>query len=102
MPRSDFGKERFMSELNDLHRIKEIVSGPTEDGVDELMRLFTDDTTPISVKLEASDAVMHIAFGPPSPKANEELAVWLEAAGLDMDEMRKEIAKALVDLRSKH
>jgi hypothetical protein len=90
------------SELDDLHRIQEIVSRPTEDGVDELIRLFTEDTTPISVKLEASDAIMHIAFGPPSPKANEELAVWLEAAGVDMNKLRKEIAEAVAELRSKH
>jgi hypothetical protein len=91
-----------MSELDDLHRIQEIAFRPTEDGVDELIRLFKDDATPISVKFEASDAMMHIAFGPPSPKANEELAVWLEAAGVDMNKLRKEIAEAVAELRSKH
>jgi hypothetical protein len=91
-----------MSDPDDLHRIQEIVSRPTEDGVDELIRLFTDDTTPISVKLEASHAIMDIAFGPPSPKANEELAVWLEAAGVDMDKLRRETAQALAELRSKN
>jgi hypothetical protein len=49
--------------------------------------------------MEASVAIMHIAFGPPSPEANEELAVWLEAAGVDVDKMRKEVAETLATLR---
>jgi hypothetical protein len=89
----------FMSDPSDLSRIQEILSSPTEEGVEELIRLFRDDTTPISVRMEASVAIMHIAFGPPSPEANEELAVWLEAAGVDVDKMRKEVAETLATLR---
>jgi hypothetical protein len=46
--------------------------------------------------------VLRIAFGPPSAEANEELAVRLEAAGVDIDELRKELAETLAELRSKN
>jgi hypothetical protein len=67
-----------------------------------LIRLFKDDTTSTSVKIEAGEAILHICFGPPSAEANEELAVWLEAAGVDIGKMRKEAAKSLAELRSKN
>jgi hypothetical protein len=91
-----------MSEQNQLLQIQGIVSNPTEKGVDELIRLFQDDTTPTPVKIDAGDAILHIAFGPPSPEANEGLAVWLEAAGVDIDKMRKEITRAVAALRSRN
>ena len=70
--------------------------------MDELIRLFRDDTTPTSVRIHAGDAILHVAFGPPSPEANEELAVWLEAAGVDVDKKRKEITRAVAALRSRN
>jgi hypothetical protein len=91
-----------MSEQNQLLQIQGIVSNPTEEGTDELIRLFRDDTTPTSVKIVAADAILHVAFGPPSPEANEELAVWLEAAGVDIDKMRKEITRAVAALCSRN
>ena len=66
------------------------------------MWLFRDDTTPTSVRIDAADAILHVAFGPPSPEANEELAVWLEAAGVDVDKKRKEITRAVAALRSRN
>ena len=91
-----------MSDPDDLPRIQDILLSPTEEGVEELIRLFSDDTTPIPVRMEAADAIMHIAFGPPSSEANAELAVWLEAAGVDVDKMRKEVAEAVANLRSRN
>ena len=91
-----------MSEQNQLLQIQGVVSNPTEKSVDELIRLFRDDTTPTSVKIHAADAILHVAFGPPSPEANEELAVWLEAAGVDIDKLRKEITRAVAALRSRN
>ena len=70
--------------------------------MDELIRLFRDDTTPTSVKIHAGDAILHVAFGPPSPEANEELAVWLEAAGVDIEKMRNERTRAVAALRSRN
>jgi len=91
-----------MSEQNQLLQIQGIVSNPTEEGVDELIRLFRDDTTPTSVKIHAGDAILHVAFGPPSREANGELAVWFEAAGGDIDKVRKEITRAIATLRSRN
>jgi hypothetical protein len=54
------------------------------------------------VALKAIAAVLEIGFGPPSKEANEELAVWGEAAGIDMDELAKKAAKALSDLKSRY
>jgi hypothetical protein len=87
---------------DDIHRIHEIISHPTEDGIEELVHLVRDKTTPDLVKVEAANAVLHIAFGPSSPEANEELAVWAEAAGIDMEKLHKEATDILAELRSKH
>jgi HEAT repeat protein len=87
---------------DEIDRIREIISNPTEDGLAELKRLLRDKTTPGLVQVEAANAILQIGFGPPSPEANEELAVWAEAAGIDMEKLSKEAADVLAKLRSKH
>jgi hypothetical protein len=49
-----------------------------------------------------SNAILRMAFGPPSAEADEEVLVRLEAAGVDIDELRKELAETLAELRSKN
>jgi hypothetical protein len=43
---------------------------------------------------------LEIGFGPPSKEANEELAVWAEAAGLDMDGLATKAKEILAQLKS--
>jgi hypothetical protein len=54
------------------------------------------------VKLEAASAILEIGFGPPSKEANEEVAVWAETAGLDVNELFEEARKILTKLKSKN
>jgi hypothetical protein len=89
-----------MSESDDLRRIKEILGNPSEDGIEELVSMTR--TKAASVVIAAADAILHLGFGPPSRKANEELAVWLESAGVDLDEIVREAAKTIAKLHSKN
>jgi hypothetical protein len=89
-----------MSESDDLRRIEEILRDPSEDGIEELVSMMRTKAT--SVQIAAAKAVLHHGFGPPSRRANEELAVWLESAGVDVDEIVREMAERIGKLRSKN
>jgi hypothetical protein len=54
------------------------------------------------VKLEAAGAILEIGFGTPIKKANEELAVWAEADGLDIGELCKQVREKLTELKSRN
>jgi hypothetical protein len=54
------------------------------------------------VKVEAASAILEIGFGRPSKEANEELAVWAEAAGLDIDGLFRKAKEILAELKSRN
>ena len=47
------------------------------------------------MKLEAAKAILEIGFGPPSKERNEELAVWAEADGVDIDGLSEMVKEKL-------
>jgi hypothetical protein len=78
-----------MTEVEELQKIKAIVAKPTEEGVEQVLHLM--ETSAFDrVKAEAASAILEIGFGPPSKEANEEFAVWAEAAGVNIDGLFKE------------
>jgi hypothetical protein len=54
------------------------------------------------VKVEAASAILEIGFGPPSKEANEELAVWAEADGVDIDGLFRKAQEILAELKSRN
>jgi putative heme iron utilization protein len=90
-----------MTEAEELQKIKAVVAKPTEEGMEQLLHLI-DRSAFDSVKLEAASAILEIGFGRPSKEANEELAVWAEAAGLDIDGLFRKAKEKLTELKSKN
>jgi hypothetical protein len=90
-----------MTEAEELQKIKAFVAEPTEEGLEQLLHLM--DTSAFNrVKLEAASAILEIGFGPPSKERNEELAIWAEAAGVDIDELGRKAKEVLTELKSKN
>jgi hypothetical protein len=54
------------------------------------------------VRVEAASAILEIGFGPPSKEANEELAVWAEADGVDIDGLFRKAQEILAELKSRN
>jgi putative heme iron utilization protein len=90
-----------MTEAEEIQKIKAVVAKPTEEGAEQLVHLM-ETSAFNSVKLEAVSAILEIGFGPPSKEANEELAVWVEAPGLDIDELVKKAEEILAELKSRN
>jgi putative heme iron utilization protein len=88
-----------MTEVEELKKIKAVVAKPTEEGAEQLVHLM-ETSAFNSVKVEAVSAIFALGFGPPSKKANEELAVWAEAAGADMDELGRKAKEVLAKFKS--
>jgi hypothetical protein len=90
-----------MTEDEELQTIAAIVADPTLEGLERLIEIRDFSKSEMAV-LEAIDAMMLIGFGPPSKEANEELAVYTEAAGIDLNELCKETEKVRSDIKSRH
>jgi hypothetical protein len=90
-----------MTEVEELQKIKAVVAEPTEEGAEQLVHLM-DSSAFNTVKLEAARAILELGFGPPSKEANEELAVWAEAAGLDMDGLATKAKEILAEFKSRN
>jgi hypothetical protein len=91
-----------MSEDEELQAIAEIVANPSEEGFERLQEIMRGYSGSEMARLEACHAILLIGFGPPSKEASEELAVWLEAAGVDLDAFHRELAEAASEIKSKH
>jgi hypothetical protein len=74
-----------MSEDEELQAIAEFVANPSEEGLERLQEI-RDYSKSEMAQLEACRAILLIGFGPQSKQANEELAVWVEAAGVDLSQ----------------
>ena len=90
-----------MTEVEERQKIKAVIAKPTEEGLEQLLHLARASTSD-RVKLEAASAILEMGFGPPGKEANEELAVWAEAAGLDIDEVSREAKEILTELKAKN
>lgn len=90
-----------MTEAEELQKIKAVVAKPTEKGMEQLLHLMEASAFD-GVKVEATSAILEIGFGPPSKEANEELAVWAEADGLDIDGLFKKAREILAELKSRN
>jgi hypothetical protein len=90
-----------MTEDEELQAIAEIVANPSEEGFERLQEI-RDYSRSEMAQLEACRAILLIGFGPPSKEANEELAVYVEAAGVDLDEFHRDLAEAASEIKSKH
>jgi hypothetical protein len=90
-----------MTEAEELQKIKAVVAKPTEEGMEQLLHLMEASAFD-GVKVEAASAILEIGFGPPSKEANEELAVWAESAGLDIDGLFRKAKEILAELKSRN
>jgi hypothetical protein len=90
-----------MTENEELQMIAEVVASPTLEGLERLIEI-RDYSKSQMAQVEAINAILEIGFGPPSREANEELAVYLEAAGIDLNEECKKAEKILSEIKSKH
>jgi hypothetical protein len=90
-----------MTEVEELKRIKAVVAKPTEEGAEQLLDLM-ETSAFYMVKAEAANAILEMRFGPPSKEANEELAVWLEAAGVDMDGLATKAKEIMAEFKSRN
>ena len=90
-----------MTEAEELQKIGEFVAKPTEEGLEQLLHLMESSASG-AVKVEAASAILEIGFGPPSKEANEELAVWAEADGLDIDGLFRKAKEILAELKSRN
>ena len=87
--------------LSKYGEIGEFVAKPREEGLEQLLHLMGASAF-ASVKLEAAKAILEKGFGPPSKEANEELAVWAEADGLDIDGLFRKAKEILAELKSRN
>jgi hypothetical protein len=94
-------KSYKMAEVEELQKIKAVIAKPTEEGVAQLLHLMEASAFD-RVKVEAAGAILEIGFGPPSKEANEELAVWAEADGLDIYGLFKKAREKLAELKSRN
>ena len=90
-----------MAEVEELQKINAVIAKPTEEGVAQLLHLMEASAFD-RVKVEAAGAILEIGFGPPSKEANEELAVWAEADGLDIDGLFRKAKEILAELKSRN
>jgi hypothetical protein len=90
-----------MTEAEELQKIKAVVAKPTEEGMEQLLHLMETSAFNM-VKVEAASAILEIGFGPPSKEANEELAVWAEADGVDIDGLFRKAQEILAELKSRN
>jgi hypothetical protein len=90
-----------MAEDDDLTRIEAILHDPTQEGIEELAAIMRENES-WKVKIAAADALLHLSYGPPSPAANEALAIDLESQDIDTDDLFREATTALEKLRSRH
>ena len=90
-----------MTEAEELQKIKAVVAKPTEEGVEQLLHLMKTSAFNM-VKVEAASAILEIGFGPPSKEANDELAVWAEADGVDIDGLFRKAQEILAELKSRN